>query len=141
MAPHLPNTITVKRGVDGATRIEVDGEPLPWFTSATDPVSIDITTGQPSGVRVTLLAASVRVVDDVMADAATVLEHTHDGDKPAADPVAPAAAAVASEHGVVSDDKGSTWRRCAADCTLKAIAPGRAVCDENTTTCPAVCGS
>ena len=140
MAPKLPAEILVHRLPDGTFDVLVDGVPIPWLLNADDPVTVDIQHGAVGGVRLTLMAASVRVLDERLLHAADQLEHTHAPDE--ADtgdvvdlPAEPPAAAAPTKHGVVADRQGNTWPRCSRECSIKAIGVGLAVCDSDQDAC------
>lgn len=136
----LADTITVTRTSDGATTLTIDGEELPYETGS-DPVSIDVEPGRPSGVRLTLLARHVRVNDDALADIPDrLLEHTHvePAAAPSAEPVESAEPTeVAEDSGTVVDQRtGTVFPRCSQTCTLKALGNGKAVCNDEDCTPP-----
>lgn len=68
-APHpaIPGLIELTRDADGTPRLIVDGIELPYAIDGADPVSVDMDAGRAPRVRLTLVAHSLHVRDDLLA--------------------------------------------------------------------------
>lgn len=81
MATTIPRTLEVIRDPTGITLLYVDGEEFPFALSAADPISVELGKDGAPGVRVTLLAHSVGVLDNLFADE-DLNAGTHDPQEP-----------------------------------------------------------
>ena len=68
MATTIPRALEVVRDPNGLTKLYVDGEEFPFALSAADPIRVELDKDGAPGVRVTLLAHSVGVLDNLFAD-------------------------------------------------------------------------
>ena len=78
----VPRRIEVVRYPDGTAEVYIDGDLLPHAIATTEPVTVNVDRGQPPQVRLTLLAHTVSVTDELFADD----DLNHPADQPADQP-------------------------------------------------------
>ncbi|MFB7890272.1 hypothetical protein ACFCZ3_19700 [Cellulosimicrobium cellulans] len=145
--PGIPATIDVVRDRDGFLELVVDGRPFPYAIAAFPEPKIALTPGAPSGITVTLVCGTLRVVDKAghqvleqhaeHAHAAEQLREVTPADLDAIDPaddrpvpLPPARAATPAQGKEKPEPKP-----CSASCALVRLKPGQYVCDEDQDAC------
>ena len=82
MATTIPRALEVVRGPDGLARLYVDGEEFPYALSAADPITVELDHNGAPGVRLTMLAHTVGVLDNLFADSDLNADHHAPGEQP-----------------------------------------------------------
>lgn len=74
----IPRCIEVVRDSTGVAQVTIDGEPFPYALSAADGVTVPVTSGNVPTVRLSLVAHSVLVSDELLADEDLNAAHDHE---------------------------------------------------------------
>lgn len=75
--PTIPRCIEVVRDTDGLAHITIDGEPFPYALAAED-IVVPLARGKIPAVRLTLIAHTVLVSDEFLANDDLNAAHDHE---------------------------------------------------------------